>query len=73
MPKPRYDEEEDVSRHGAAGPADCLEMEEKYGWDLKRIEELPVRPNQVFEVDCVFEGKTEFPKSYYDTEKEDEE
>jgi hypothetical protein len=46
-----------------------FEMERKYRWKLKRIEELPETKNQVFEVDCVFEGKTEFPKSYYDTEK----
>ncbi|OUC14239.1 MAG: hypothetical protein B0A82_13215 [Alkalinema sp. CACIAM 70d] len=70
MPKPRYDEDENVSRHAAAEASDCLEMESKYGWELKRIEELPEAPNQVFEVDCVFEGKTEFPKSYYDSEKE---
>lgn len=68
MAKPRYDEDEDVSRHAAAEASNCLEMESKYGWELKRIEELPETPNQVFEVDCVFEGKTEFPKSYYDTD-----
>jgi hypothetical protein len=26
-PKPRYDEDEDVSRHAAATPEDCEEME----------------------------------------------
>jgi hypothetical protein len=70
MPKPRYDEEENVSRHAAAEPSDCLKMEDKYGWKLKRIEELPEAKNKVFEVDCVFGGKTEFPESYYDTDKE---
>lgn len=72
MPKPRYDEDENVSRHAAAEASDCLEMESKYGWELKRIEVLPETPNPVFEVDCVFEGKTEFPKSYQDTDKEEE-
>ncbi len=73
MPEPRYDEEENVSRHSAADADDCLEMEQKYGWDLKRVEDLPETPNQVFEVDCVFEGETEFPKSYYETDSEEEE
>lgn len=70
--RPRYDEQENLSRHAAVEASDCLEMENKYGWKLKRIEELPETTNQVFEVDCVFEGKTEFPKSYYDTESEDD-
>jgi hypothetical protein len=72
MPKPRYDEEEDVSRHAASAPKDCLDMEERNGWELKRIEELPETPNQVFEVDCVFEGETEFPKPYSETDREQE-
>ncbi|NJR63189.1 MAG: hypothetical protein HC769_33060 [Cyanobacteria bacterium CRU_2_1] len=72
MVKLRYDPDEDVSRHAAAEASDCLEMEDKYGWKLKRIEELPESENQVFEVDCVFEGKTEFPTSYYDTEREED-
>ena len=64
------DENENVSRHTAAEASDCLEMDSKYGWELKRIEALPERPNQVFEVDCVLAGKTEFPNSYYDADKE---
>ncbi|GET40843.1 hypothetical protein [Microseira wollei] len=68
MPKPRYDEEENVSRHGAADKADCEEMAEKYGWELVDVEETN---DPILEVDCVFEGKTEFPKSYYDTDKEE--
>jgi hypothetical protein len=43
-------------------------MAEKYGWQLVDIEKTG---NPVLEVDCVFEGKTEFPKSYYNTEKEE--
>jgi hypothetical protein len=70
MPKHRYDEEEDVSRHAGSDPKACLEMEERNGWELKRIEELPETDNQVLEVDCVFEGQTEFPKSHYETDRE---
>ncbi len=35
MLKPRYDEEEDVSRHAAPEAGDCLEMESKYDWKLR--------------------------------------
>jgi hypothetical protein len=38
MPKPRYDEEENVSRHAATDADCCQEMADKYGWFLKRIE-----------------------------------
>jgi hypothetical protein len=69
MTTPRYDEEEDISRHAAVDANACLEMESNHKWKLKRIEVLPTVANQVFEVDCVFEGKTEFPKSYYETNK----
>jgi hypothetical protein len=68
MPKPRYDEDENVSRHGATDEGCCEEMERKYGWDLVRVEETA---DPILEVDCVFEGKAEFPKSYYDTDKEE--
>jgi hypothetical protein len=69
MPKPRYDEDEDVSRHAAVSADDCKKMEKKYGWELIDIEELPPLTNQVFEVDCVFRGKTEFPKPFYEKEE----
>jgi hypothetical protein len=72
MTRPRYDPDEDVSRHAASSSDDCQDIEDKYGWDLKRVEELPETTNQVFEVDCVFEGRTEFPTSYYDADKEKE-
>jgi hypothetical protein len=68
MPEPRYDQNENVSRHAAADEGCCEEMERKYGWTLARIEETS---SPVLEVDCVFEGKTEFPKSYYETDKEE--
>jgi hypothetical protein len=70
MPKPRYEEEEDVSRHSAADEGCCEEMEEKYGWELVAIEEIN---DPFFGVDCVFDGETEFPKPYNETEKEEDE
>lgn len=69
MPKPRYDEEENVSRHGAADADRCEEMAERNAWDLVDVEETG---NSILPVDCVFEGETEFQKSYYDTDKEED-
>jgi hypothetical protein len=66
MPKPRYDEDENVSRHAAVNKDYCKEMERKYGWALIQIEETPEDP--IFKVDCVFEGETEFPKPYQEEE-----
>lgn len=54
--------------HAAADEDCCEEMAERYGWQLVDIEESG---NPILEVDCVFVGETEFPKSYYDTEKEE--
>ncbi|MGK7905479.1 MAG: hypothetical protein AB4352_29555 [Hormoscilla sp.] len=68
MPKPRYDEDENLSRHAATDEGCCEEMERKYGWKLKRIE--PIRYDPIFKVDCVFEGQTEFPQPYHDNDKE---
>lgn len=69
MPKPRYDEEENVSRHAAAD-ADCFqEMEDKYGWELKRVE--PIKYD-IFKVDCVFEGNTEFPDWQKELERQED-
>lgn len=58
MPKPRYDEEEDKSRHAVADIDCCDEIAHSYGWRLVNVEETgdPVLP-----FDCVFDGKTEFP------------
>jgi hypothetical protein len=67
MPKPRYDEDENKSRHAAADEDCCEEMAEKYSWQLVDVEKTG---DPILEVDCVFEGKTEFPKSYYDTKQE---
>jgi hypothetical protein len=63
--RPRYDEQENVSRHAAADRDCCLEMEDKYGWKLLDVEETG---NSLLEVDCVFEGKTEFPRPFNETD-----
>lgn len=65
----RYYPQEDKSRHAAADEACCYEMQRKYGWKLLEIEEINTKG---LEVDCVFRGQTEFPKSFYDTEREDD-
>jgi hypothetical protein len=66
MPKPRYDEEENVPRHAAADADSCREMADQYGWKLVDVENTgdPVLP-----VDCVFDGETKFPPSYYEKEE----
>jgi len=69
MVKPRYDPDEDVSRHGATDDAQCLEMESRQGWKLVRVE--PVGKG-LLEVDCVFKGKTEFPRPYHETEDDED-
>jgi hypothetical protein len=68
MLNPRYDEEEDKSRHAAATRKDCEAMEKKYGWQLLDVELIG---GAILKVDCVFKGKAEFPKSFYETEQED--
>lgn len=45
-------------------------MEEKYGWKLIEIEKLD---GQIFKVDCVFQGQTEFPDWYKELEREENE
>ncbi len=67
---PRYDPDENVSRHGATDPDKCEEMADKYGWSLVRVEETG---DSVLEVDCVFDGETEFPFSLYELKHEREE
>jgi len=47
----RYDPDEDKSRHGAADPDCCEEMEEKYGWKLIEIDKID---GPILKVDCVF-------------------
>ncbi len=67
MPKLRYDEDENKSRHAASDADCCDEIAEKYGWQLVDVEQTG---NATLPIDCVFEGETDFPKSYYDAEKE---
>jgi hypothetical protein len=64
----RYDSDENISRHAAADDEYCYEMEAKYGWRLKRIEKLQ---GDILKADCVFEGKTEFPKPFHEQEDDD--
>jgi hypothetical protein len=70
MVNPRYDPERNESRHGATDDAQCLEMESRQGWKLLRTEPVD---RDILEVDCIFEGETEFPRPYHETinEKED--
>ena len=65
MPKPRYDEEEDKSRHAAVDRYRCEDMESSYGWKLVDVEDTG---DSILEADCVFEGKTEFPRSFNETD-----
>ena len=65
MLKPRYDPEEDKSRHLAARDSDCEEMAKRNGWDLVDIEPSG---NKILPVDCVFDGKTEFPRPFHETD-----
>ncbi|AMW27571.1 MULTISPECIES: hypothetical protein [Arthrospira] len=69
MTQPRYDEQENISRHAAVDEGCCEDMERKYGWNLVRIE---VTSDPILEVDCVFLGKTEFPRPYNETDKEED-
>jgi hypothetical protein len=63
MPKPRYDEEKDETRHAAASEECCEDMADSYGWNLKQVDPLP---SEVLSVDCVFDGYCEFPSSRMD-------
>ena len=68
MPKPRYDEDEAVSRQAATSEGDCEKMARKYSWELVEVEKTPDDP--IFKVDCVFEGETEFPQPYQEKESD---
>ncbi|HBL11811.1 MAG TPA: hypothetical protein DD379_10450 [Cyanobacteria bacterium UBA11162] len=67
---PRYDPDTNISRHRATDPEKCEDMADKYGWTLVRVEQTG---DSTLESDCVFEGETEFPPSYYEPEHEREE
>jgi hypothetical protein len=59
MANPRYDPVENKSRHGAASRKDCEKMAALNDWRLLDVELIDF---DIFKVDCVFKGKTEFPK-----------
>lgn len=65
MPRPRYDEDENLSRHAAADEDCCEEMSERHGWNLVDIESTG---NTELPVDCIFEGETEFPRSFNESD-----
>ena len=60
MPKPRYDEEKDETRHAAVSEEYCEDMADTYGWTLKQAELVAT---DVLPVDCVFDVYCEFPPS----------
>ena len=39
MSPPRYYDEKNETRHAATSEEACTNMEEKYGWQLKNVEE----------------------------------
>ena len=49
------DDSEQENRHWASSEEDCKEMEKKYGWELKRVEQN--EDDSDLSVDCVFKGK----------------
>ena len=59
----RYDSSKDETRHAATSKKDCEQMEKKYQWKLKRVDD---RKDATLKKDCVFEGDAEFPKSGMD-------
>ncbi len=65
MSKSRYDAEEDKSRHLAASDDRCEEMAKRNGWELIDIEPSG---NRILPVDCVFDGQTEFPRPFNETD-----
>jgi len=66
MPKPRYDEAEDETRHAAADEECCEEMSDRYNWNLKQVEQSAQSTSDVLSVDCVFDGYCDFPPSRMD-------
>ena len=68
--KPRYDPDENISRHSATDPEQCQKMAKHQGWELIRWEKTK---DPILKVDCVFDGYTEFPPSPYEPEHEREE
>lgn len=61
--KPRYDPDRNETRHAAASKNDCEQMEKKYSWSLKRVDD---RQGSTLDKDCVFDDYCEFPPSQID-------
>ena len=70
MLKPRYDDNKNESRHAAVDRKDCENMANRQKWRLKDIEIIG-GDQAIFKVDCVFEGETEFPKTFYDGDNDE--
>ncbi len=49
MPKSRYDEDENKSRHAAADEDCCDEMADKYGWQLVDVEKRDIVKSGVWQ------------------------
>ena len=60
---PRYDPDQNETRHAAVSKKDCEEMEKKYRWKLKRVDD---RQDTTLKKDCVFDDYCEFPPSQID-------
>lgn len=52
------DKQPKFSKHAVTEKWRCIQMQEKYGWRLIRIE---ATGDEVLKWNCVFEGETEFP------------
>jgi hypothetical protein len=52
--------------HSATNPKKCYEMEDRYGWKLKRIR--PTK-DKILKVDCIFYGEqTSFQEMWHDNQ-----
>ncbi|OLP17447.1 hypothetical protein BST81_16795 [Leptolyngbya sp. 'hensonii'] len=63
MPKPRYNEDNNETRHAATDEEECEDMADTYSWSLKRVEPTE---DSILPVDCVFDDYCEFPPSRMD-------
>lgn len=66
---PRYNEDGNESRHAAVTRKDCEKMAKRQRWKLKRIEG-DENADGILNVDCIFEGYTEFPETFYEGEND---
>lgn len=68
--RPRYDPDENISRHSATDPEKRAQMAKRQEWELIGWEKTN---DSILKIDCVFEGLTEFSPSPYEPEHEREE